>query len=83
MRDLMHRPVLGKMEAMNGIDLFAAQLGLRATYNAVRTDPPATGLLRRGRIFPGVDMGCCVGPFWSVVEGGLTLFTQTFAIKVQ
>ena len=39
-RDLTHRPVLGKMEAMDSVDLLAAQHGLPATYNAAGAVPP-------------------------------------------
>jgi hypothetical protein len=46
-RDLTHRPVFGKMEAMNGVDLLAVQHGLSATYKAEASDAIGMFLSRR------------------------------------
>jgi hypothetical protein len=35
-RDLAHRPVLGEVEAMNGVDLLCRQHARRATYKTRR-----------------------------------------------
>ena len=38
--NLAHRPLLGEVQAMNGVDLFCRQHGLAATYTASRVGKP-------------------------------------------
>jgi hypothetical protein len=48
-RDLVHRPVLGAVEAMNGIDLLCRQHAPRATHKASRV-AQAIGMFLSRRI---------------------------------